>query len=206
MPFQYNDYKTFLKDRIASANARGMVSKFAAAAGCQSSYLSKALHEHIHLIPDHLFGIAQYLNLNQDETNFLLLLLEKSRAGSIKYRKNIEEKIITIRKQRENIALLLKKPVSEIGLKESIYYSSWFWSAIHIATSIPELQTEEKIALRFQIPIQQVMAVLLQLEEFGFVRKIGTKWIYSSHELYVPKDSPFVSLHHNHWRQRAILY
>lgn len=78
-------------------------------------------------------------------------------------------------------------------------------SAIHILVSIPDFQTPNAISKKLCLPADVVKAALESLQQMGLIKNMGDKWIFASQSIHLPSDSPFVSLHHNNWRQRAVL-
>lgn len=204
--FTFKDYKDYLKVRLsAEKSTRGLVSKMAEACGCQRSYLSQVIHGHVHLTPDHAFGLSRFWEMPSAETEYFLLLVDHARAASISLKKYIESKLSVLAKDHENLSKRLQRPRIEPGEKELVYYSSWHWSAIHILVSIPEFQTVKALSKKLQIPESSIDHCLKTLEEFGLVRFEKDRWIFSSGDLHLPKDSLLVSLHHQNWRQRALL-
>jgi hypothetical protein len=201
--FAFEDYKAYL--RALLEGRRGMVGQLAAAAGCQRSYLSRALNADAHLTPDHAHGIAGFLHLNPEETEYFFTLLERARAGTKAYREHLTRKMTHLRKARLEVSNRLKRPVLADPATGPLYYSAWYWSAIHIAVSIPALRTERALARALELPEPLVHSALLELERLGLVTRDGTHWRHGSGDLHVPRNSPLVGMHHGNWRQRAVL-
>ncbi|MFX5793268.1 hypothetical protein ABTD98_19565, partial [Acinetobacter baumannii] len=67
-PFEYSSYRVYLLALCERPDSRGLRKQLAAAAGCQFSYFSQALHERVHLTEEHLAGIASFLRLKDAET------------------------------------------------------------------------------------------------------------------------------------------
>ncbi|KHD89835.1 MAG: hypothetical protein OM95_01880 [Bdellovibrio sp. ArHS] len=203
--FQFTDYRAFIKAQVdQDQNRWGIWAKLAQAASCKPTYLSQAMREKCHLTSEHMLGIARYWDLSDAETDFLLLLLEYARAGTQELRDYLFSKIKRIRKEREDIATRLKKPKFETGEKETLYYSSWFWSALHVMVSIPEYQSPKKIAARLSLPVEFIEQALQRLATHGIVTRKGQGWTYGTADVHIPKDSLLVGVHHNNWRQRAV--
>jgi uncharacterized protein (TIGR02147 family) len=204
--FHAPDYRAFIRASAASVQpSRGIWAKLAVAAGCQPTYLSQAMKEKCHLTPDHALGIARYFKLSEDETDFFLLLLELERAGTPELQKYLRSKIEKVRREREDLSARLKKPTLEHLEKEAQYYSTWFWSAIHIITSIPDYQTPKAIGERLCLPIPFVEDTLQRLEAHGIVKRSGKNWVPATGDVHLPRSSPLVAVHHSNWRQRAIM-
>jgi hypothetical protein len=50
-----------------------------------------------------------------------------------------------------------------------------------------------------------VIECLETLQKWGFVKHAGNRWTYTAGEFHLPKESPFVLMHHLNWRTRAAL-
>lgn len=204
--YQAKDYKSYIRDRIQSDSGQwGMISKLAEAAGCQRSYLSRVLNSEVHLTADHIFGLSQFWGLSERESEFFLALHERDRAATLAYRKNIEKKLVSMRREVEDLKTISQRPHQLTGEKELMYYSSWHFAALHIIVSIPQYRTTAKIAARLQLDTALVEQALQFLETQNLVHKEKDGWHYQSGDLHVSKDSPLVSMHHGHWRQKAVM-
>ncbi|MCM2279819.1 MAG: DUF4423 domain-containing protein [Oligoflexia bacterium] len=202
--FEHTDYKQVIRQMLSQKGEWGEISRLAAAAGCQRSYLSKVINAHIHLTPDHGAGLCRYWGFDSQQSEYFLALLELARCASRTYRDYLEQKLARLRAQWEEASKRQGRTQVLTGEREALYYSSWQWTAIHIAVSIPELQTVSALSRRLQIPEPLVESVLFSLERMGLIRREAHRWKYSSPQLHVPADSPWVSLHHGNWRQRAV--
>lgn len=203
--FNFDDYRAYLKAKVLEGkDSWGMWARLAKAAGCQATYLSQAMKGKVLLTADHIIGIANYLSLSDPEKDYLLLLLDLARAGTKPLKEYLQSKIKKIRAERDDIAKRFNQPKLEIGAKESLYYSAWFWSAIHIIVTIPEFKTSAAIANRLLIPIQLVDHALATLEFHGIVQRSGNKWNLLTSDIHIPKDSPMIGMHHSNWRQKAV--
>ncbi len=200
--FAFTDYKKFLNSRLK--DSWGLITKIAEAAGCQRAYLSRVLNDSVHLTPDHAYGIAGFFELSPTESEFFMALVEHARAGSKKYREHMERKIKELAREHENLARRLGREKVESTDMQAKYYSAWYWSAIHVLVSIPQFQHPESIAKKLQLPISLVHAILEDLGRGGFVRHERGRWVHSSGDLHLPRESPFITYHHNNWRQRAV--
>ena len=200
--FSYTIYRDYIAAR--AKDEWGAITRLAKAAGCQRSYLSRAIRGDVLLTPDHLHGLCEYWQLPDAEREYLHLLLEKARAANPSYRAHLERKQRNILREQENLAKRLETPRLSVGERELYYYSAWHWAALHIATSVPSLQTETALAQGLHLPLALVKQTLGQLSEWGLVRKSGSRWVHASGNLHLPKHSPLIGQSHQLWRQRAI--
>lgn len=204
--YNFKDYRDYMVEKTNELHeTKGLISKMAEAANCQRSHISRVLNSHLHLTLEQAHGLTVFWKLSENETTFFLRLVEHARAGSLDYRRKLEREIAKMKQEHENLSKRLNLP--SIGIKEAelLYYSSWYWSAIHIATSISSLQTSEALAERMQLPEMLVIECLKKLEHYGLVARSGTRWVFSSNTIHLPKESPMNSVQHGNWRTRAVL-
>ena len=80
------------------------------------------------------------------------------------------------------------------------YYSEWYWSAVHMALSVVDLDTAEKISVSLGLPVNLVTHVLVGLKEMGLVEQDNHTWKKTAGSIHLDQDSPFVHQHHRNWR------
>lgn len=206
-PFEFKSYKTFLRKLLDQAENRGLMSRLSEAADCQRPYLSKVLQHdsEVQLTPDHMYGICEYLGLSEAESNFLKLLLEHERASNAKYRQSLEKRIAHAKAQHLNLKNQTgKEQVSTGADPMAFYYSYWLYAALHVAVSIPGVQTTAKLASKFSLPESMIENHLLSLEKAGLVKKNRDKWNWQSGDIHLEKDSYWILPHHMNWRNQAV--
>ncbi len=203
--FDFKDYKSFL----LALNQEGgfSITQLAEAAGCQRSYLSRVINGPLHLTPDQCFLLATFLHLNESEAQHLHSLLEYDRASAQAYRQNIASRI----KREKAKHLELKSQVRgqipianhEANLNWQTYYSSWIYAALHIAVSVPSLQTLESLASRFRLESSMLESYLTRLQVMGLVEHKDQKWKWKSGDIHLPKENPLTTHSHQNWMFKA---
>jgi hypothetical protein len=143
--------------------------------------------------------------MTEEETTHFLLLLERERAGSLPYRQLIDQKIQRSKDAFETISNKVQRPTDSEQKWFARYFSTWIFNAIHMAVSIPELQTTEALSERFHLSIQEISDILKELSKMGLVRPLKDRWVLQGGGWHIPKESPFVAFLHSNWRSRAIL-
>lgn len=202
--FLFEDYKSVLHS-VLKDQAWGAVSKLAQAAGCQRSYLSRVLNQEIHLTPDQAFKLCQHWEMADDEQKYFLLLLEKDRASDPNYKRYLERQLMLLKKNFEDLKNRVERPTIATEQSEWAYFSNWMPAALHLATSVPNLQTLDQLVQRFHLHPEVIKHVMKNLEKDGFVQYLGNnKWKYKSGARHIPLDSPLLSLHAQNWRLRAL--
>ena len=98
-----------------------------------------------------------------------------------------------------------------LGIKDSlnleeqtIYYSSWHYSAIHIALTIPSVDTKEAIANYIGLSPRKVAACLSFLVSTGLAQNSGGKFSTRQPSVALTSESPNLPKHHANWRLKAI--
>ncbi len=199
------NYRLFLKEWIESQETtRGLLSKLASMMNCQNSHLTRVLREEEHLTPDQAFEACRFMKLSESESEFYLKLVSYERASNPSYRKQLYAELKKIKEEQENLSKRYKFSSMEEQERIMIYYSSWYWSAIHILTDISQFQTSKAIAERLGLDEQDVRSYLQTLESFNLVKRQGDTWKFSSGSMMLPKTSPMHSIQHGNWRTRAI--
>src|SRR5262249_10035965 len=128
----FDDYRAFLKAVIAeNTEVKAYRTKLATAAGCQRSYFSQVLNSHVEFTPDHVAGICEFLGLSPSETEYLLILLQLSRASTQRLKKILRGQLDKIRGEEDNLKVRFRTPKLSASEHEMLYFSSWTWSAIH---------------------------------------------------------------------------
>ncbi|MGE0631656.1 MAG: TIGR02147 family protein [Pseudobdellovibrionaceae bacterium] len=204
--FEHKNYKSFLEATLKSSpyGGRGLRKQWSEAMGCQMAFVSQVMNGEMHLNSEQAFHLAEHLKLDEHEKDFFLLLVSYARAGSFKLKKFYDKKI----REKIESSMLLKNKVQisrSLSLENQvIYYSKWYFSATHIAVTIPGLTTAEKIAEAMDLPVPLVKKTLNFLEGCGLVELKGSEYSSAVTRLYLEKDSPMVSKLHTIWRLKAI--
>lgn len=204
--FEYSNYKKYLVDLIDSyaSGSRGLRKSLAEATGCQVSHITNVLSGEAHLSPEQAEGAARFFGLNLEETEFLLLTIQQNRAGT----KSLQDFFKNILNDRRTKNLNFRRQIEmndELkSQQENIYYSHWYYSAIHILLMIPEFQTREALVQKLNISIERVDSILTFLSEAGLVRKEGSRWTVTRPTIHLEKNSPLVTRHHSNWRLKTM--
>lgn len=203
--FPHQNYGDVLRSQItAGERSWGMMTRLSEAANCQKSHLSRVLRGETHLTLEQANGLCEFWQLSENEVEYFMTMVERERAGDRVYRQRLQRKLDSLRRTEEDLSTRLKHPTLEIQEQDYVYYSAWWMQAIHIAVSIPELQTAEKISQRLALPLSVVTDTLTRLETSGLVSFKNDRWTFSSSSMHLPKDSFLISLHHKNWRERAV--
>ena len=203
--YEFKDYKAYLHAKLSLGKKRsGQRAKLAGHLGCQTAYVSQVLNGHQHFSPEQAIRANSFLGHDREESHFFQLLVNSARAGTNDLKDYYQEQLREILNRRS----LIKNRVSatrEVPLEyQSKYYSSWQYIAIHMAISIPELQTKEALAEYFRLPLKEVANALEFLTTAGLSEihhgryKVGPSHIHLGHE------ADNINKHHTNWRLQAM--
>lgn len=203
--FSTSDYRTYLMSALpTSGPQRGIRTRLAQAIGCHPAFISQVLNGNGDFTLEQAFTICRFLELDKDETHYLLLLIQFNRAGTEDLRRHFQAEIQSIQKSREQIKERLK--VGQLMRLESqlTYYSSWLYVTVHIMTSVPHFQKPESIARHLGLPLDAIQDSLAFLVDSGLVVHEGDRFVITSKRIHIGTDSPLLIQHHKNWRLRTM--
>jgi uncharacterized protein (TIGR02147 family) len=204
--FEFDDYKRYLGRYLESRakEERGYKSYFAESIGCQPSYLSQVINGK----PEVTLEQAQRANIelkhDKLESRYFILLVEYSRSGSKDLRDFFKEQLSELKQQRFDLKKRLKETDDIPPEAKHRYYSTWFYSAIHIMLAVPEFNSAYKISQRLNLPEEMVADVVHFLEEIGLVEVKNGKYEFTKMRIHLDRNSEFVQRHHINWRSQAL--
>ena len=170
----------------------------------QPSMVSQILSGKRKLSLDQAFQVGEYLGLIGKELEFFLKLVELSRARNEKYKKKIEAEIEALRLDSDP-SVGSEEPRALGESAKAIFYSDWYYSAIHLQLFAKPGLSKSQIATLLGITPQQVESALTFLLGVGLVRKEGKIYFAVEISTHLSEGSPYRSRHHLNWRAKASL-
>lgn len=204
--FNFTKYKPYLLKKIAfiSKEDRTLRRRLAEHIQCQPSYLSQVLNGKPDLTLEQAHRLNQFFHHDKDESRYFILLVELERANTHDLKNFFREQIQDSQTLKFNLKKRLKE-TDDIPIDaQHKYYSAWFYSAIHIALAIPELQSPTKIAIRFNLPEDLVVGVVKFLEANGLVEVVGNSYKFTKRHIHLDRTSEFIQRHHINWRSQTL--
>jgi nitrogen fixation/metabolism regulation signal transduction histidine kinase len=131
-------------------------------------------------------------------------LLQRERAGNPALRKYFGEQTQEVLDRRLNLTKRLGAQNTVSEQDRTTFYGSWHNLAIHIALTVPELQTKEALAQHFLLPMSKINSVLDFLVTAGLAKQDGARFIADSTLIRIGNDSPHIVRHHANWRTQAL--
>lgn len=206
-PYNFKNYKEYLKSYLEKNKSKGIVSQVAAACGCDRTYLSQVFSGKAELTPDHIIQFCESYSLSDSESQYLLLLLLRDRSASAIAKRRLQKQLDDLKQKSQALSHQVseKEALHKISeTQRTLYYSSWLYGAVHTLTSIPSLQTASAIAEKLNIATPAASRILKELVEMNVVEKNGDKFVHSGHDIYLPSECPQSYSNHFSWRMRAV--
>jgi uncharacterized protein (TIGR02147 family) len=203
--FQTLDYREFLQTRLEwHRKGHGKLSRLAKFLGVHPSRLSRILKGPDHPTAEQAFVIGQFLNIAEDETLYLMELVNLQRAGNAAYKEHILQKLETMRNQVRTAAPLTNAERPMTSAEERIYYSSYQYGAVWLCSMIDGLNTTAKISERLQIDKKTVEKICDFLVSVNLCHWSDKKIMPGSRLLKLDSNSAHLENFLSHWRMHAI--
>ena len=204
--FLYEDYRKFLREWLANRprRGRGMLRSWAELLRVSSSTLSQILSGLRELSLEQAHDLQLTLGMSEGEADYFSLLVARERASSRNLKNHLDTKLKRLRQESQN---LIRRVDHERRLTESesaIYYSSWLYTAVWLATSIPDFQTIDAITELLGVERERIVAVLNFLKSTELVEENLGHFSSRPQRTHLERNSPFIARHHSHWRLQAI--
>ncbi|MBX3040110.1 MAG: TIGR02147 family protein [Bdellovibrionaceae bacterium] len=203
--YQFTDYKAYVNEWVSAQPKQGFgeYRRMATSLQISTTMVSQVFKSDKHLSLELASDLCDYLRMDEDETEYFLLLVDHARAGSHKLQKRFERQI----KARQEKAKKLENRVkaTELGIEEkSVFYSSWIYQGVRMLTDLQEYDDADAIAKRLNLPKNQIQKVLDFLIQNQLVMKERNSLKLGNARTHVGSSSPLVSRHHQNWRLQGL--
>lgn len=204
--YDFTNYKQYLAKKIQSdaAKTKGLKNKIAEHIGCQPSYLSQVLNGKPHFTLEQALRLSQFLAHQKHESKYFSILIQYARAGTEDLRQFFREQLIELRESRFDLKKRLESSTGVPLEMQHIYYSTWYYAAIHVMLSIPEKQDPHVISQSLHLPLEIVLEAIEFLEEAGLITKTKSGFEFTQRRLHLEGNSTFIQRHHINWRSQAL--
>lgn len=204
--YLYDDYKLFLKEFIEEQQkkGRGYVGKISTALNLHISHVSAVINGEKDFTFEQFYSLARFLELSDQEADYLMQLAQYSRAGTHEYRQYLREKLLTSQEQglknQKNFSDARELSTEEKG----VFYSSWLFSAVHLYCSTSNGRTFEEIQNRFNLDREKLEKILQFLLNAQLCRYQEERYMINSFRTVITSSSPLWAQHHKNWRLKSI--
>lgn len=204
--FDFKNYKDYLIRLSGAKNRRtGFKSSLAKAANCNSTYISQVLSGHTNFSLEQAEQINHFLNHTPDEGHYFILMVQIERAGTAALKKYFKNQLDELIKKRNHIQGRLEMSSVLTVEDKSKYYSSWLYSAVHMAVTIPTKTRQlEFICETLNVSEKTLEEVLQFLLQTGLIQRVPNGYIAGTTKIHLGDDSVDIIKHHSNWRIEAI--
>ncbi|MFM6928036.1 MAG: TIGR02147 family protein [Bdellovibrio sp.] len=203
--YHYQDYKEFYNAWVANQPREGFgeYRRLAQALGVSTTMVSQVFKADKHLSLELASEVCDYLRLDDDETDYFLLLVDYGRAGSFKLQKRFQRQI----KTRQEKSKKLENRVKGSELSEearNTFYSSWIYTGVRMLVDTGKYNDAEALSRYLNLPRNHVQKVLDFLIGNNLLidEKEGLK--LGSARTHIGSSSSLVNRHHMNWRIQAM--
>lgn len=204
--FEFEDYKKFVDARIKDypSGGRGVFKLMAEAMKVPRSTLSQVFNGDRDLTFEQAIDLAGFLELSVLETEFFMALVERSRAGNARLRAFAEKKIETLREKSKTLSGRIVKKIYVTDKEKNAFYSEWYYSAIRLLCSVPELDSVPALSAHLGLPLGRTKQVMEFLLGCGLIVQEKNGYKIGPSSTHIGNEDPLVFRHHQNWRQQAI--
>lgn len=206
--FEFDSYQNFLKTFLSNGKKKehGSLIKIAQYMNISPSIVTLVLQGKKEFTIEQASDLADYLGLNDLESDYLILLVGYSRAGKAGLKKKLKRQLEQLKTQALDLKNRIPPSVELADSVNYIFYSDWCFSAIRILSSIEKYQTIDKMSEYLNLPLSKVKKVIEFLLQHNLcVEKNGLITI-GPQSTHVNSESPHAIRHHKNWRERSLLY
>ena len=203
--FDYSHYRDYLQVRLSTTGAnRGLRSKLAEKTNTQPAFISRVLGGDNDLSAEHIPPTNEFLGHTFEESHYFALLVFHARAGTPALKKYYKEQIDEIIAKRSVFLERVKITQTVQPADQGIYYSKWYYIAIHVLVSIEEYRTREAISQRLQLSLGVVSKAIEELVRMGLIENKNGKILIGKKRIHIDKNSPWIAQMHTNFRTQAI--
>lgn len=204
--YSFKDYRDLLRTAFESRskNGFGEAKKLAEFMGVHPTFISQVLKRGKDLNSEQALTVAEYLNLNELETEYFILLVQIERAGTAKFKAHLKTKLQELSKKVSDLSERVQYQTKISPEDQATFYSDWIYSASRLSTLIPGLDQLDTLSSHLGLPVQELKTVTDFLVKIGMLKLENGKLRTGPLSTHLPKRSPWIKSHHTNWRLKAV--
>ena len=204
--YKFEDFRIYIKERLKEFpnEGYGQPHKLAQFLNVHTTLISQVLGNKKSFSPEQGIKAAEFLGLNEYESDYFLTLIQLDRAGTEQLKRHLRNQLSMKRKSSVELVNRLAKEAEIDERRKAIYYSDWLYAAAFQLVAIKGYDTIESVADYFGISIPKTRRVFdfliktgLVIEKKGIL-KVGVRTIH------LDAKSPWINSLHVQWRQKSI--
>lgn len=204
--YEYIDYKKFVLAWLKNQpnRGRGFFTSLASKLGTSNAAISQIFKDSRHLNLEQAIELCELLLLTDDESTYLILLVEYARAGSVKLQKKLLSQIKKEQSLQQKLFNKLPKDAILSNDVKSIYYSSWLYTGLRNLIATDKIQNIDALALRLRTNRHKIQKTIQFLTDNNLLLNINGKLQMGPMKTHLENTSPWIKKHHQNWRLKAL--
>jgi uncharacterized protein (TIGR02147 family) len=202
--YEFESYQKYLVARLDHEKERGIRSRLARHLSCQTSFISQVLTERSHLSLEHAIRVCDFLKLSSEESRYFMFLVQMEKSGSSELHRFFEAHLKEMKSKRELVRERIKVRGTLKPEDQAIYYSNWWYGAIHVLVAFDEIKTTKDVSQRLHLSPEVVERTLDFLLSRGLVVENVNGYGIGAQRIHLGRDSPLIARHHANWRIKAV--
>lgn len=203
--FDFTEYRPYLFQALDGDKRTGKKQRLADHLGCQPAHLSQVLKGKNNLSVEFGLKTAVFLSLSEQESEYFLNLVHIGNSGTIDLKNFYLEKNLEIKKKALDLKKSLRAKSKELTPKEqAIYYSDSLYALIHVAVSLPTINSVDDLKGLLNLELKEIQRVLSFLKSMNIIEMDEAGHLSTGQgHTYLDKKSPFLKSHHFNLRRHA---
>lgn len=204
--YEFESYQELIKMRFASMpkSGYGQSKKLAEFLGVHTTLVSQVMKGLKSFTPEQAVGVSEFLSLGELESEYLLLLVQRERAGTPALKRLFDRRLKTIRANSKELVHRLKSNRRLTEIERAEFYSDWTYSAVRQLPAIAGFQNVETIAELLDLPVRKVADIVKFLTATGLCVAKTSGLTVGPSSTHLESSSKWVTLHHRNWRLKAL--
>ncbi len=204
--FDFDDYKHWINTLIRSGprGGHGQYRALAAALDTSSAVMSQVFKGSRDLNLEQAHKLCKHLQFSKAETEYLLLLVQKERAGTRELKNWFGSKLHEIQLAARELKNRLPQDQVLSEEAKATFYSHWYYSGVRLLSSIEPFQTIESITNYFGLSREKTHQIVDFLLRHGLCVEEKGKIKMGPQRTHLGADSPLIARHHGNWRLQAM--
>lgn len=200
--FEFDDYKAFVREWMATQpnKGRGILTKIALDLDISPTMISHIINGEKDLSLEAAAHLADFIGLSEDAGEFLLLLVQFSRAGSFKLKEKLRRQILKERQANRKIEKKVKADLVFSDNAKNQYYSSWVYSGVRNMVACPTFTSRNDVARHLGLSFTVVNRVIDFLVANELLKEKNGNLAMGPQSTHIARESPLVIKHHQNWR------
>lgn len=206
MIFEHLSYKSYINDLFESMpnKGRGQYKKLSDFLEVSTVVISQTLKGDRDFSVENAFKTTKFLKLVPFEAQYFLKMVEHEKAGHHELKAFFLQELRQMQKDSKKVKNRYSKTTELADEDKFQFYSSRYYSAIRMASSLPNVKTKQQMSQYFNLPLDKVEEILEFLVRADLCVQDGDTYNRGPQNTFLPASSPYIKNHHKNWRLYSI--